>query len=102
MSCSTSCAKNGSTFEVPVSRLRFVEEGSPGATGGAATSIDGIISTRRGNAGTWMSFVGKRPFGEWELALPNTEEMRGRFTSEDIQDILFVVTYSGRTHEWPA
>jgi hypothetical protein len=94
--------KNGSAFEVPVSRLRFVEEGSSGATGGAATSIDGIISTRRGNAGTWMSFIGKRPFGEWELALPNTEEMRGRFTSEDIQDILFVITYSGRTHEWPA
>jgi hypothetical protein len=96
--------KNGSTFEVPVLRLHFTEEGNPGATGGAATSIDGIISTRppHGNAGAWMSFVGKRPFGEWELALPNTEEMRGRFTSEDIQDILFVITYSGRTHEWPA
>ena len=48
-----------------------------------------------------MSFVGKRPFGEWELALPNTEEVRGRFESEEVQDILFVITYSGRTQEWP-
>jgi hypothetical protein len=97
--------KSGSTFEVPVLGLRFVEDGSPGTTGGAATSIDGSISTRRGNAGTWMPFVGKTPFGEWELTLPNTEEMRNRFRDKDgnvdIQDILFVITYSGRTPEWP-
>lgn len=42
------------------------------------------------------------PFGEWELALPNTEEMRKRFTAGDIEDVLFVITWSGRTHEWPA
>ena len=72
------------------------------AAGEAATSVDGIISTRRGNAGPWMSFVGKRPFGEWQLALPDTEEIRGRFQSDDIQDILFVITYSGQTHAWPA
>jgi hypothetical protein len=94
--------RTGTAFEIPVHRLRFTEDGSPGATGGAATSIDGIISTRRGNAGSWMSFIGKRPFGEWELALPNTEEVRGRFKSGEIEDLLFVVTYSGRTHEWPA
>jgi hypothetical protein len=45
---------------------------------------------------------GKAPFGEWELALPNTEDMRNRFTNEEIEDILFVVTYSGRTPEWPS
>ena len=49
--------------------------------------------------------IGKSPIGEWELALPNTVEIRNRFgdggSNEDIQDILFVITYSGRTLEWP-
>jgi hypothetical protein len=49
--------------------------------------------------------TGKLPFGAWELALPNTEEMRKRFDdeggNENIEDILFVITYSGRTPEWP-
>jgi hypothetical protein len=93
---------NGATFEVPVRRLGFVEDGVPGATGGAATSIDGIISTRRGNAGSWMSMIGKSPFGEWELALPDTQETRDLFKAEKIQDVLFVITYFGRTAEWPA
>ena len=94
--------KDGSTFEVPVQQLRFTEASSHGTSGGAAISLDGIISTRRGNAGTWMFFVGQRPFGEWELALPNTEEMRRRFATSDIEDMLFVITYSGQTQEWPA
>jgi hypothetical protein len=83
--------KDGSSFEMSVSGFRFVEEGSLGATGGAATSIDGIISTRRGNAGTWMSFVGKRPFGSSVY-----------FSNEDVEDILLVITYSARTPDWPA
>lgn len=94
--------KNGSTFEIPVQQLRFTEASSHGTSGGAAISLDGIISTRRGNAGTWMSFVRQRPFGEWELTLPNTEELRRRFATSDIEDILFVITYSGQTQEWPA
>ena len=73
-----------------------------GTTGGAATPVDGIISTRRGNAGSWMPMIGKSPFGRWELALPNTEELKNRFKEEEIQDILFVITYSGRTPAWPA
>ena len=40
--------------------------------------------------------------GEWELALPNTEEMKKRFKNEGIEDILLVITYSGRTPEWPS
>ena len=43
---------------------------------------------------------GKAPVGEWELVLPNTAAMRNRFKKEEIEDILFVVTYSGRTPEW--
>jgi hypothetical protein len=46
--------------------------------------------------------IGKSPFGEWEPALPNTAEMKSRFKDEGIEDILFVITYSGRTPAWPA
>lgn len=98
---------SGATLvEVPVNHLRYTAKEAAGTVGGSATSIDGIISTRRGNAGSWTAMIGKSPVGEWELALPNTEEMRKRFgdggSNEDIEDILFVITYSGRTPEWPA
>jgi hypothetical protein len=45
--------------------------------------------------------IGKTPIGEWELALPDTEEMRNRFKDEQIDDMLLVITYSGRTPAWP-
>ena len=45
--------------------------------------------------------IGKSPVGKWELALPNTSEIRQMFKDEQIEDILFVITYSGRTPEWP-
>jgi hypothetical protein len=91
------------TFEVPVTSLRFTEAGSTApASGGGATSIDGVISTRRGNAGGWLpKMIGKSPVGEWELALPNTAEMKSHFKDEEIEDILFVITYSGHTPAWP-
>ena len=93
---------NATSFEVPVSHLRYTAQEEPGTAGGSATSIDGIISTRRGNAGSWTAMIGKSPAGEWELAIPNTEEMKKRFKTEEIEDILLVITYSGRTPEWPS
>lgn len=93
---------DGAAFEVPVTHLHFTELGSPGSVGGGATSNEGLISTRSGNAGSWLSMIGKAPFGEWELALPNTTEMRERFKNSEIENILFVITYEGRTPEWPA
>jgi hypothetical protein len=93
---------DGLSFEVPVSSLRFTEERNNGTVGGAATSINGIISTRRGNAGSWTAMIGKAPMGEWELALPNTEEVRNRFKNEEIRDILFIITYDGKMPPWPA
>jgi hypothetical protein len=94
--------KDGGAFEVPVIHLRFTEQGGVGTVGGGATSIDGIISTRAGNAGSWTAMLGKSPVGEWELALPKTEPMKNRFKDEDIEDILLVVTYRGQTPPWPA
>jgi hypothetical protein len=49
-----------------------------------------------------MAMKGKAPTGEWVLALPNTPEIRRRFKENEIEDILFVITYSGRTPAWPA
>ena len=95
-------SRSESTVEVPVSSLRYTAQDEAGTVGGSATSIDGSISTRRGNAGSWTSMIGKSPVGEWELSLPNTEEIRDRFRKENINDILFVITYSGRTPDWPS
>ena len=64
-------------------------------------SSEGVISTRRGNAPAWMAMIGHAPIGEWELSLPNTPQIVRRFQNEEITDILFVLTYAGRTPPWP-
>ncbi|MGY6277948.1 hypothetical protein [Methylomonas sp. MgM2] len=91
---------NQKTFELPITELRFTEEGNQGTVGGSVTPIDGIISTRGGNGRSWTAMIGKSPSGEWELTLPDTEEMKNRFKNEEIEDILLVITYSGRTPEF--
>jgi hypothetical protein len=91
----------GSSFEVSVSSLSFTENGGGATAGGSANTVDGVISTRRANGASWSSILGKTPFGDWELALPNIQEIRDRFNNEEIADILFVITYSGRTPDWP-
>ena len=91
----------GAASEIPVAHLRFTGQGATAPVGGGATSIDGLISTRRGNGSSWMSMIGKSPVGQWELALPNTPEVKNWFKNEEIDDILFVITYSGRTPKWP-
>ncbi len=93
--------RSGGSFEIPVNHFHFTPQGEDQFVGGAATSIDGIISTRRGNAASWTSMIGRTPIGQWELALPNTQEVRGFFRNEEIDEILLVVTYSGSTAPWP-
>ena len=69
--------------------------------GGEVSSKDSLYSTG-GNASSWVGTItGKTPVGKWELVLPNTPEMRELFKKEEIEDILFVLTYSGRTPAWP-
>jgi hypothetical protein len=87
--------------EVHVSGLSFTEQGSAGKVGGAATSIDGVVSTRRGNAPSWTAMIGKSPLGEWELSFPDTSQTRELFAQEQLEDILLVITFSGRTPDWP-
>jgi hypothetical protein len=102
---------DGPVFEVgPDIGLLFSEKrpdqdfASP-VGGKSGQSIDGIISTRRANGGEWRAITaGERPLspiGSWKLALPNTQEMRDRFKEKQIDDILLVITYEGRTPPWP-
>jgi len=51
--------------------------------------------------------IGKPPAGEWELSFKfddpvKDKEIRDRFKNEEIEDILFVVTYRGETPPWPS
>ena len=90
------------TVDVPIlTTLRYTAAEEAGTVGGSATPIDGFISTRRGNAGSWTSMIGKSPIGEWELVLPDTEAVRKGFMADEITDMLLVVTYSARQPDWP-
>jgi hypothetical protein len=92
----------GRGFEVGGIQLLCTRAGDEEPVGGVAgDTIDGVISTRRSNAGSWNALIGGSPMGEWELALPNSEEMKRRFHNEEIEDILLVLTYAGRTPTWP-
>jgi hypothetical protein len=96
---------DGSKFEIPVTNLTFKPEGSDSTIeGGSATTNQGVISTRRVNAGNWTEIVSQAPspFGTWTLSLSDPLIPFDAFKSEKIEDILFVITYSGRTSEWPA
>lgn len=95
----------GEAFEVPVKHLNFTYINQEGKETTIKrndddtddNTIDGIISTRRGNAPScWGSMIGKTPFGKWDLALPYTDTTRRLFEKEAIEDILFIITYSGR------
>jgi hypothetical protein len=95
---------NGADFEVPVDHLhllRTTEDGSEIPLGGPATSFDGVISTRRGNASSWIEMQNNPPIGRWELALPNSAEIRQLFKEGKIENILFVITFGGQTPSWP-
>ena len=94
--------KQRSNAEVQVNSLSLSPNGSTGKFGGGATTNDGLISTRSGNAGGWMAMIGQSPVGDWELSLPNTAAVRKLFADEEIEDIVLVVTCAGRLPQWPA
>ena len=88
-------------------RLRFAETPAPGEPPVPATSwlpaspVEGIASTRRGNASAWLALIGKRPQGRWYLSIPDTDEIREWLEAEELSDLLVVLSYSGRTPPWP-
>ena len=93
---------NGQPVEIPGVRLVFKKQADETPVGGPADSIDGVISTRRANGSKWLPITNETPIGEWELALPADNTTKNLFKNEESEDILFVITYSGRTPEWPA
>jgi hypothetical protein len=93
----------GHMFEIAHAQMLYTPEGETTPVGGeSGSSLEGLISTRRSNAGSWTALIGTSPVGTWELTFPETQEMKNRFKHEEIDDILLVLTYSGRTLAWPA
>jgi hypothetical protein len=87
---------------IPVT-LSFTPQESAGSDSltAVATTTEGVISTRRANGASWSAtFSSQYPVGEWELELPTN--LISQFEAEQIEDILFVITYQGRTPAWPA
>ncbi len=97
--------KDATKPNLPVNYLRLTEQNATSFVGGNATAINGIVSTRRGNAANWAAMIGKVPFGEWSLALTDTladgRPVSRLFAEESITDIMMVVTYVGRYPDWP-
>ena len=94
--------KNAGSLPVPVDYLHFTPDGAGSAVGGGSTTVESVIGTRRGNGSSWLPMIGQPPFGAWELAFPDTPEMRSRFANDEITDILLVLTIEGETPAWPA
>src|SRR5205823_10029357 len=88
--------RDGARFEISPVALRFKERGSAVFVGGSAGTLDGTISTAAGSAGSWMTMQARAPIGQWELTLPDNEDIRSRFQAGDIVDVMLVLTYSGR------
>jgi hypothetical protein len=93
----------GEAAKIEVSHLHFVPKaGKPDQPlGGSATADEnGVISTRRGNGANWASqLTGAPPIGTWELKL--AASTRPLLAEAKINDILLVITYSGRLPAWP-
>jgi hypothetical protein len=94
--------RDGINAEIAVDLMTLKPDGETGFVGGAGLTDQGLISTRRGNAGSWLAMIGKSPVGDWQLALPDNARSRALFSEDQVQDILLVVTYSGRLPEWPS
>ena len=97
----------GEIFEVPVESLDFIyiNQGGEETTieGNGNNTIDGVLSTRRANAPSgWDSIIenAPSPAGKWQLALPNTDATKSLFEEEAIEDILFIITYSGELPQY--
>jgi hypothetical protein len=100
--------------EVQVAHLKLIDAAGNEVVGGPASTIDGTISTRRGNGSNWLSLIGasaatggRTPFGTWELSLRNpnaaaAQQLQDWLKDGQIEDILFVISYIGRTPAWPA
>lgn len=65
-----------------------------------ATTVDGVISTRRPGGEPWHLLRGTDPAGSWELEFENTPQVQNWFSAGLIQDVVLVFTLSGTTPPW--
>ena len=82
--------------------LQLTPQDGQGTVSGTAEPVEQRISTRRTNGSSWVQLKGKSPVGEWKLSLPDTPKVKRLFEEEKIEDMLFVITYAGRTPKWPS
>jgi hypothetical protein len=92
--------KSGQNIEFETVDLRLEQSGG-GRLGGATRTDNGVISTRAGNGASWLGMRDATPFGTWQLTLPNTEQVSQWFKDGNVNDILLIITYTGRLPEWP-
>jgi hypothetical protein len=103
---------DGATLEIAVERLKHIDPVGNEIVGAAARTIDGTVSTRRGNGSAWLPLVGAAvgagaPFGTWELSLRNAnaveaKQLQDALDQNLIEDILLVITFEADTPPWPA
>ena len=66
--------------------------------GGDASLVDGIASTRRGNAPTWSALRGGSPAGIWELSF--SAAAAELFDADGVEDVLLVIGCAGASPRW--
>jgi Tc toxin complex TcA C-terminal TcB-binding domain len=70
--------------------------------GGEAHSLDGVISTRHGNATAWQTVQHQSPVGEWDLTFDLAGAGAKLLDDDQLADVLFIVSYTGTAPAWPA
>jgi Tc toxin complex TcA C-terminal TcB-binding domain len=87
-------------------RLAFSpDQGTTFSATADAPPVAGVITTLPGlgNTPLWDPLVSappRAPFGEWELTLPAAAA--AVFAADEVDDLLFVIGYSGMLPRWPA
>jgi hypothetical protein len=104
---------DGLSQEIQVEHLKLIASAGLEVLGTTARTIDGTISTRRGNGSAWLPLIGagagsggRTPFGVWELSLRNAnvaeaQQLKEWLDKDLIEDILLVISYTGQTPPWP-
>jgi len=85
--------KPGAPEEINSLNLHFTGQGNVGAMEGSSTVVDGIA--------TLTTMNGNSPVGSWTLAFADEQEIRDLFANDQIEEILFVITFGGETAAWP-
>ena len=83
--------------------LTYVDDADQTATpsSGTARPVAGLATTRLASGSAWGVLIGKGTSGTWTLEIPDTAATRALFQNDEIEDMLFVITFAGVTPPWP-